>query len=173
MTPRRREHAARVADLLGEWADRLGLEPEEAERWRAAGWLHDALRDSPPEQLRAELEPPDSGLPGPLLHGPAAAQRLAGEVDPDLATAIHYHTVGHPSLDRLGRALYLADFLEPGRPFRPEWLADLRARMPHDDDAVLREVLRARVVRLLELDRPARPETIAFWNALVSHREGA
>lgn len=167
ITPSRAEHAGRVAALLGEWADALALPPAEAERWRAAGWLHDALRDAPSELLRAELGAAAAGLPDPLLHGPAAAHRLAGEVDPELATAIRYHTVGHPSLGALGTALYLADFLEPGRSFLPEWRAALRSRMPGAVDDVLREVLRARVVRLLELNRPVRPETVAFWNRVA------
>src|SRR5687767_6850364 len=41
----RREHIARVAGLLDSWAVGLGLQGVERARWRAAGWLHDALRE--------------------------------------------------------------------------------------------------------------------------------
>jgi HD superfamily phosphohydrolase YqeK len=167
MSAPRREHAGRVAALLGEWAEGLGLPPAERDRWVAAGWLHDALRDERPAALRDRVPAELRALPGPILHGPAAAEALAGDVDPALADAIRYHTIGHPRLDRLGRALYLADFLEPGRDFEPAWREQLRERMPGDLDAVLVDVLAARLVYLAEARKPIRPETAAFWSALV------
>lgn len=167
MSAERRAHAARVAALMDEWAAALGLPADERLRWRAAGWLHDALRDAEPAGLRPRLPERFRDFPDPLLHGPAAAERLDGEADAELLDAVRYHTVGHASLGRLGRALYLADFLEPGRDFRPEWRAGLRARMPAGMDAVLAEVIGARIRHLLDERRPIRPETVAFWNAVV------
>jgi 2-amino-4-hydroxy-6-hydroxymethyldihydropteridine diphosphokinase len=166
-TPERREHIARVAALMDEWAAALGLGEAERERWRAAAWLHDSLRDADPEQLRAELDPEYADFPGPLLHGPAAAARLAAAVDAEVADAIRYHTLGHPRLSELGRALYLADFLEPGRDFAVEWREGLRGRMPGELPAVLIEVVAARIRHLLEQRNPIRPETAAFWSTLV------
>jgi HD superfamily phosphohydrolase YqeK len=159
---------ARVAALLGEWADALGLPPQERVRWVAVGWLHDALRDAPVERLRAEVPPEYRSLPGPLLHGPAAADRLHATADARLLHAIRYHTIGHPALDRLGKALYLADFLEPGRDFAVEWRTSLAARMPHEMQAVLVEVLAARIDHLVGLRKPIHPETAAFWSAAVA-----
>ncbi|HUH14052.1 MAG TPA: hypothetical protein VMK65_13135, partial [Longimicrobiales bacterium] len=63
---------------------------------------------------------------------------------------------------------YLADFLEPGRDFSVEWRASLRQRMPEELDAVLAEVLAARLGHLLEERRAIRPETLSFWNGLAS-----
>lgn len=162
LSPKRLAHVARVAALMGEWADALRLPANEAQRWRAAGWLHDALRESPPEELRPLVPPEFRGLPPKLLHGPAAAERLADDADPELRDAIRYHTLGSPRLGRLGRALYLADFLEPGRTYRPEWTAALRARMPHEMDAVLREVVEARVEHVRASGSTLHPETVAF-----------
>ncbi|HEX7119037.1 MAG TPA: HD domain-containing protein [Longimicrobiales bacterium] len=162
----RREHIRRVVALLDAWACRTGLDERERRRWRAAGWLHDALRDAAPEALREFVPAWARDLPGPLLHGPAAAARLEadGVRDRALLDAVAYHTLGHPKLDRLGRALYLADFLEPGRAFEPAWRAALRARMPEAFDAVLREVVAARIAHLLRAGHPIRPESLAFWN---------
>ncbi|HET8655536.1 MAG TPA: HD domain-containing protein [Longimicrobiaceae bacterium] len=165
--PERRAHIERVARLLGEWADALGLPPAERDEWVAAGWLHDSLRDAPADRLRP-LVPPELGDLHPLLlHGPAAAERLRGQASDRLLDAVRFHTLGHPRLDRLGRALYLADFLEPGRDFSPEWRAELRGRMPHDLDAVLREVVASRIRHLVDAGKPIRPETAAFWSSLV------
>lgn len=171
-SPRRRAHIARVVALLDEWAAALALPETERRRWRAAGWLHDALRDAPPERLAAELAPHFANFPPPLLHGPAVAHRLRGEVDAELADAVRYHTIGHPDFGLLGRALYLADFLDPGRDFARDWRAELRARMPRELDRVLVEVIAARLRHLLEERRPIRPETAAFWSALAGEEVG-
>jgi HD superfamily phosphohydrolase YqeK len=164
----------RVAALLAEWAAELELAPEDRQRWRAAGLLHDALRDAPPDELRP-LVPAGLGQLSPgLLHGPAAAERLRqeGVDDEPLLRAVAFHTLGHPELDTLGRALFIADYIEPGRTYEPARLAVLRARMPAASQDVLREVLSARIARLLTEGRPIRSETTAFWNALNALSQG-
>lgn len=168
--PERRAHIERVAALLRSWADALRLPPAERDEWVAAAYLHDALREAPPEALRSELPEEFRGLPGPLLHGPAVAERLAGVADTRLLDAIRYHTIGHPCLGRLGRALYLADFLEPGRDFETEWRGKLAARMPGGMDAVLVEVVAARLQHLVHGRKPIHPHTAAFWSSLVAGR---
>lgn len=162
LSEKRRAHVGRVAALLGAWADALALPPAEAARWRAAGWLHDAFRETAPEVLRPQVPPAFRDLPPKLLHGPAAAERLAGDADPELLDAIRYHTLGSPRFGALGRALYLADFLEPGRTFRPAWTAALRERMPREMDAVLREVVQARVAHVRGNGGTLHPETLAL-----------
>lgn len=166
---KRLAHIERVAALMASWADMLGLAAEEKARWTAAAWLHDALRDEKPEQLRAMLPAEFAAWPGPLLHGPAAAQilREGGAADDALLRAIAYHTIGHPELDAAGRALYLADFLEPGRTFSPLERAVLRARMPHDELSVLRAVLRSRMAHLMSSHSKIRSETVRFWNSIA------
>jgi HD superfamily phosphohydrolase YqeK len=167
--PRRRAHIARVAALLDEWAISLGVPSEERARWQAAAWLHDALRDAPSRDLRPLCPPVVRDLPGPLLHGPAAAEKLRAEgvTDSLLLNAVAYHTVGCADFGDVGRALYLADFLEPGRGFEPLWRASLRARMPQRLEDVLREVAGARIAHLVEVGKMIRPETIAFWNQIA------
>lgn len=167
ISPGRREHMGRVAALLAQWADAAGLDRDERDRWVAAGWLHDALRNADPERLRHDVPERFRSLPGPVLHGPAAAERLAGECDPELCDAIRYHTLGHPGFGLLGKALYLADFLEPGRDFEQEWRAGLAERMPAEVDEVLAEVLAARIQHLVSRRKQVSPETAAFWNAVV------
>jgi HD superfamily phosphohydrolase YqeK len=160
---KRRAHIGRVAALLGEWAQALGLSEPERTRWVAAGWLHDVLREAHPDELRPLVPEAFRDLPGKLLHGPAAAERLAGEADAELLEAIRYHTLGSARFGQLGRALYLADFLEPGRRYEPEWTAALRARMPHEFNAVLREVVEARVRYVTESGSTLHPETRALY----------
>ncbi len=164
----RREHMARVSALLSEWAATAGLPADDRARWAAAGHLHDALKDADPEVLRRRVPPGLADLPAKVLHGPAVAERLrsGGIDDEELLLAVGFHTIGHPAFGALGRALYVADFLDPGRDFRNAWRDALRARMPSELDAVAREVAGARVTHLVDRRMAIRPETVGFWNAL-------
>ncbi|MBI4540017.1 MAG: hypothetical protein HY704_10980 [Gemmatimonadetes bacterium] len=171
VTLERRGHIVRVVTLLNAWARAAGVALAERTRWLAAGWLHDALRDAPADRLRPWLPEPRTDWPPQLLHGPAAAGRLGAEGvrDEELLTAVAYHTLGHEGFGTLGKALYAADFLEPGRRFRSRWRAELRRRMPAEIERVTEEILAARLVNLIERRSTIHRETLAFWNAMVRH----
>lgn len=162
----RRAHVERVAELLSDWAGELGLAEAETVRWRAAGRLHDALKDAPPSELRELV--PENGWPGPLLHGPAVAGRLARDrvADEGFLLAVAYHSVGHPSFDDLGVHLYLADYLEPGRSDAGH-RGELRARMPGGRTDVLPDVIRRRIGRQLAASQPILAASVGFWNRAV------
>jgi len=162
-------HMERVAGLLKEWARAADLPKPERRRWTALGYLHDALKDESPERLREMVPAELRNLPDPVLHGPAAAVRLGeeGVEDAELLLAVSYHTLGHPGFDDAGRALYAADFLEPGRNMRNRWRTELRSRMPAELTDVTRDILKARIVHLLKRRRPVQPETMAMWNSLA------
>ncbi len=166
VSPRRLEHIARVAGLLDEWATRLAAPDSERRRWLRAAYLHDALKDAPADEL-AELAGPDWPQ-RKIRHGPAAARKaaLAGETDSGVLDAARYHSVGYAPWDQVGRMLYLADFLEPGRPFSGPEHADWMARVPTEPDMVLREVTSARIARSLSNGQSLLPQTVAFWNSL-------
>jgi HD superfamily phosphohydrolase YqeK len=167
VSEKRRGHIARVTALLDEWARALHLTPDDARAWHDAGRLHDALRDAPEEQLRALAGDPP-GYTTEMLHGPAAAARLAadGETRQELLDAVRYHTVGNASWGRLGRALYMADYLEPGRKFSRADRAYLASQVPHDFDTTFRQVLRARLEWSLREGMRLFPEAVALWNAV-------
>jgi HD superfamily phosphohydrolase YqeK len=171
----RRAHIRRVMGLLEVWARELGLGDEERTRWLAAGALHDVLRDAGPEELRRWAPREFRSLPEPFLHGPAAGARLREEglEDEGLLRAVTFHTLGHPGLDAAGRALYAADFLEPGRPHDPAGRRELARRFPADPRGVVAEVVRTRIGLVLAAGRPVRFETVDFWNSLVGGDRGA
>ena len=114
---KRKGHIARVTSMLAGWADALDLSPEERRAWIDAGRFHDALKDAPDAELRALVG--NVTYEPQMLHGPAAAARLEreGETRQGVLDAVRYHTIGYLDWDRTGRALYMADFLEPGRSF--------------------------------------------------------
>ena len=169
---KRRAHMARVAELLRGWSEARGEDRQDVERWSAAGYLHDVLRDADPAELRGALSSPLDHLPDEVIHGPVAADRLrrAGVTDEPLLTAIAFHTLGSPDFDDIGKALYVADFLEPGRKLQPKWRARLRDEMPESLDSVAQAVVGKRVQFLIKKRRAVPLETLGFWNALAKGR---
>jgi len=167
-SPERVAHIERVARLVLDWAEEMGVPDSERNRWLRAVWLHDALRDAPPEEL--EKWAPTSPGPPAIRHGPASAARAKadGETDRGVLDAVRYHSMGLAEWDMVGRVLYCADFLEPGRNFDQSGRADLAARFPRDPTGVLREVARARVSRLVQSGWPLPDPTVRFWNSLFS-----
>jgi HD superfamily phosphohydrolase YqeK len=166
VSEKRRAHIDRVTALLAQWADAMGLDRVEQQAWRDAGLWHDALRDADEPTLRAITG--DHERPFGMLHGPAAAVRLAheGEARDDVLEAIRWHTMGQASWSRTGRALYMADLLEPGRTFMQADRAFLAARVPGAFDAVFRQVVRLRLEWTIREGKGLAHETVSLWNAV-------
>jgi HD superfamily phosphohydrolase YqeK len=166
VSERRRAHINRVTTLLGRWADALALPDDERRLWYDAGRLHDALRDAPEETLRALAGDEASAVE--LLHGPAAAARLeaSGDSRRELVDAVRWHTIGSPAWAPVGRALYMADYLEPGRKFAHAERAFLARLVPVDFDGVFREVLRQRLEWSLREGKSLFPATVELWNRI-------
>ena len=155
VAPERRAHIERVVELLDAWAAARRTPDAERARWLRAGWLHDALRDAP--------------AANELAHGPMAAERAAraGETDRGVLDAVRYHSLGYAGWDDVGKMLYLADYLEPGRAFDREVRASLAARVPQDRDTALQQVAARRIARVIDGRWPLVRETVDFWNSLV------
>ncbi len=166
VTDKRRAHIGRVVALLRSWAEALALPAADVQAWVDAGTWHDALRDADEPMLRAATG--DHTRPFGMLHGPAAAIRLAalGESRQDVLDAIRWHTVGQPDWSRVGRALYMADFLEPGRSFMQADRAFLASCVPLAFDDVFRQVVRMRIEWAIREGKGLAPETVALWDAV-------
>jgi len=169
ISPKRLEHVEQVAELLVNWAHELGVPDSERNRWLRAAWLHDAFRDAPIEEL--EHWAPSATGPVQLRHGPAAAARAKaeGETDRGVLDAVRYHSLGLAEWDMVGRMLYCADYLEPGRSFDRPARAALAERLPRDVSGVLREVARARVLHVIQSGWILPEPTVRFWNSLFPY----
>lgn len=163
---KRRAHIARVTSLLDRWALQLRLDVAEAQAWHDVGRFHDALRDAPEAELRRLAAGYE--LPLEVLHGPAAATLLEsiGETRTGVLNAVRWHTMGSAGWDRVGRALYMADFLEPGRNFMRADRAFLADHLPHDFDGVFRQVVRMRLEWTLREGKALFPEAVGLWNSI-------
>jgi HD superfamily phosphohydrolase YqeK len=173
VSPARREHIQRVAELAERWALEMDASETERRRWLRAVWLHDALRDAPEEELMRWA--PDAPGPVELRHGPASAARARaeGETDRGVLDAVRYHSIGLAEWDMAGRILYCADYLEPGRRHAREWRVEMAGRLPSQPSLVIREVARARVAQLVRSGRPLLEPTVRFWNSLVADSSGS
>jgi len=166
VSERRFAHIQRVTSLLRAWGAAMRIPAEEANAWIDAGTWHDALRDAPLAELREITG--DYTSPDGLIHGPAVAKKLEaeGERRKDLIEAIRYHTVGHANWSQTGRALYMADYLEPGRKFLAEDRGFLASQVPHNFDGVFRQVVRFRLEWSVREGNHIFPETVELWNSL-------
>ena len=144
----------------------MSLAPDEAAEWRDAGAWHDALRDADEATLRRITG--DNERPEGMLHGFAAAIRLLedGESRQDVIDAVQWHTVGFPKWSRAGRALYMADFLEPGRKFMQTDRAFLASLVPERFDEVFRQVVRMRLEWTVREGKGLAIETVQLWNSV-------
>ena len=166
-SPKRLEHIRRVAALLDQWGAAMSLPVTEWDRWLRAGWLHDALRDAPAERLRSLV--PGSDWDEDLLHGPAAAAKARAERtegDDEVLLAVEWHSVGCAEWGMTGKALYCADFLDPGRKFDRDARAALARRFPDAPDEVFREVVTRRMQWTERSGWPLLEPTRRLWNSL-------
>jgi HD superfamily phosphohydrolase YqeK len=162
------EHIARVVALLERWARERSIGDAELVRWRRAAVLHDALRDADEVVLRRYGAPPP--WPPKTWHGPAAATAAAadGERDQGVLDAVRYHSFGWARWDEAGRMLYLADYLEPGRPYERAMLDAWIERTPAEPARVLREVAALRIGWRLKNGGRLAQETWEFWNSIAA-----
>ncbi|MCR5123928.1 MAG: bis(5'-nucleosyl)-tetraphosphatase (symmetrical) YqeK [Treponema sp.] len=118
----RYEHSVRVAMTAAQMCELYGIDAKLGE---LAGIAHDICKEIP-EDAMIELAKKD-GQPfadfeirkPSLLHGRAAAMKIKGDFgisDQNVLDAVANHTCGRPGLCDLGKILFVADKIEPGRP---------------------------------------------------------
>ena len=167
-------HINRVTAIAKELAPRHGLDPELA----AVGMrAHDVARAIPgPEllsladSLNLTVDPVQLHVPL-LLHGPVGAELLRREdgLDHDsLYQAVYWHTTGHPSLDQLGKLVFLADKLDPQKLPRYPYQPHLRELALNDLDAALLEFFTREMVSLASRGELIHPAMLEARNALLA-----
>ena len=99
-----------------------------------AGLLHDCDRNQPDESLLQKINEHQIPIPQDLLAysyayhcytGAWTAEHEFGITDPDILAAIRTHSTGDQSMSALQKVLYIADYIEPTRPWSPEGIRDI------------------------------------------------
>jgi predicted HD superfamily hydrolase involved in NAD metabolism len=164
LSEKRYGHTLRVADTAEELARAHGLDED---RVRLAALLHDAARETGPEEfLRLAHE---WGLPvgetekesPKLLHGPVAAElaeRKLGIEDGEVLEAVRVHTTGRPGMGPLALVLYVADKIEPARDYPS--VGRLRELARRDLHGAAAESLRRAIAHNEERGRDTHPASL-------------
>ena len=115
---KRFRHTLSVAQMAASLAMRYGEDPYKA---YTAGLLHDCAKClSSKEKLALakknglEVRPFEEETPD-LLHAPLGsilAEKKYGIKDPEILSAIRYHTTGKPEMSTLEKIIYIADYIE-------------------------------------------------------------
>ena len=167
LSPRRRDHAHRVAAEAVVLAERFGASAEKAE---LAGLLHDYCRELSDEETLAAaarygipVGPVEARRPKKILHGPVAAAELAElGLDAEVAAAIRLHTVGAAGMTTLEKCVYLADYVEPGRDF--PGVEEVRALATTSLDRALGAAARLSLLDIIGRGRGVVPGALALYN---------
>lgn len=123
LSEKRFRHTGGVAASAKSLALRYGGNPEQAE---LAGWVHDCAKEMKLEDMQQWVKKKDFAIDEymlgsrALLHGPAGsayAELHFGIHDPEILSAVFYHTTGNTHMSQLEKIVFLADYIEPSRDF--------------------------------------------------------
>jgi predicted HD superfamily hydrolase involved in NAD metabolism len=166
-------HIRRVCDIARELAPHHGLDPDRA----ALGMLaHDVARAMPGKELLGHAIA--LGLPialvdlrAPvLLHGPVGAELLrreSGLDDASLYQAVYWHTTAHPTLDTLGKVVFLADKLDPPKARKYPYQPQLHQLAMEDLDRAILEFLTRETLGQLNRGGMVHPMMVETRNSLL------
>lgn len=157
-------HTLGVEATAREMARRFG---EDEEKAALAGLLHDCAKCLPLSQMvkAAKGEKLDSMIKESkaLMHSVAGmhlAEAVYGVTDPQVLSAIRWHTTGHANMTKLEKIIYLADMIEPNRKPYPG-LDELRKLCMTDLDEAMHTALRMTLEHVREQEKPLHPDTLA------------
>ncbi len=181
----RLEHILSVRDECARLADLFGMNEEEKRDLCVAALLHDItklIKDQAAlaAELGVELSEDDLGSPAILhsLTGAAVAKRVFAEYTNDeICESIAVHTAGKPGMSLSDKLLFLADYIEPMRPYEDcqrvrEFLyrdiekLDASARIERLNDALLL-TFDLTISHLMRRKEKIHPKTVLSRNFLL------
>lgn len=165
-------HSLGVAETAAALASHYG-----ADRRRAylAGLLHDYGKAYSREELCLKAERHGLQLDRitlgekRLLHAPVGAVLLcfeAGLKDYQILRAVADHTTGHEKMTLLGKVIYLADLVEPGRDY--DGVGKLRHIAFKGLDAVLLAAVDQTIESVIRRGLLLHPRSVQFRNSLLA-----
>lgn len=164
-------HSVGVAETAAALSLRYGADRQKA---CLAGLLHDYARGYTREQMLEKARSANLILDPltlsetRLLHAPVGAALLRMELgidDPEIISAVTYHTTGRRKMSLLEKVVYLADFIEPNRDFPG---IGLLRKLAHENlDAALLSAVDLTIKSVLERGLPLHPRSVRFRNSLL------
>jgi predicted HD superfamily hydrolase involved in NAD metabolism len=174
VSPGRFRHIQGVVRAAKALAKREGLSVQDAE---TAAWLHDCAKELPKARMLSalrgtpfRLDPQERSMPG-LWHphaGAALALRKWGVRKPAILEAIRRHTLGSADMGPLAQALFVADFIEPGRDFPGVTLARRAASKGLRQGVLMKASMTLDL--LLRSGRIVHPRLVETWNSFLEEK---
>ena len=177
---RRFTHTLGVANEAVRLAPRFGVDPEKA---YIAGLLHDCAKNFSMEQVEEYCEKygvtldPYCMQEKALIHGflgPVVARADYGVDDPEILSAIYYHTTGKPDMTPLEKLIYIADLTEPGRDADPgrnmQQFSHLRNLLDEDIDEALIYAIGCCIMYVISKGNIIHPDSVLARNYLIENR---
>jgi len=170
LTEHRYQHTLGVMETAISLAKQYGADEKKAE---LAAIFHDYAKFRPKEEMKEIIQ--SQGFPQDLLdynaelwHAPVGAylaEKEAGVTDPEVLSAIRYHTSGRPGMSLLERIIYLADYIEPGRQF--PGVDEVREMAKESLDRAVIKAVQNTIQFLMKKNQTVYPETFYTYNDLV------
>ena len=176
-------HSLRVRDLsvrlAQSWIE-ASADPERdpgavlVDRVAFAALVHDWAKGAPTEEVTGlvrsgKMNADEETLAMEKLHhGLLSAYRAEKEFgvhDPEILDAIRFHPTGDSGFATLGQILFVSDFAEPGRDLPG---ADaIRALAERDLQGAAREVLKRKLMHLVDRGHKVHSRAWRYWNELA------
>lgn len=171
---KRFQHSLAVSREAERLARRYGADPAKA---KTAGILHDILKDADDEALLQIFHDFAILLDSVEQHTPRVWHAHAGALfiervlmveDPDIVSAVRYHTTGRAGMTLLEKILFVADMTSEDRKYRD---VDVMRRLADSSlDEAMEYGLRFTIRDLADKEAPIHPDTVAAYNDLVCCR---
>ena len=175
LTPKRFNHSLAVAEEAKRLARKYS---EDEDRLFTAGLLHDAMKDSSPEEqlklldedgiMLSDIEKSAKKL-WHAISGEVFARRVVGIEDKEILSAIRYHTTAKAGMTKFEKLLYVADFTSADRDY--DGVDAVRSAADRDLDEAVEEGLGFTVSDLAGQRRPIHPDTVDAYNEIVLKRK--
>ena len=142
---------ARIAALLHDWAKSLSINK-----------LYELVH-----QCKWEIDEVEMSIPC-VLHAPVGAEQIKKELkinDLGVLRAIRYHTIGNTDLDTLGKIIFVADSIEPGRDYCG--VENIRQKITSDLDSLVIAVCEHGIIYNINKKNIIHPSTLMMRNVLL------
>ncbi len=180
LDPMRYEHSLSVSYTCMNLAMRYNYDLDKAE---IAGLLHDCGKRYSDEIILKkcikhgiDFTPEEEETPA-VLHanyGAWLARHKYGVQDPEILSAILYHTTGKPAMGMLEKIVYIADYIEPRR-YKAADLPVIRAMAYTDLDETMYQILKG-TLEYLDKKRskidPMTEKACAYYREIHEKRKG-
>lgn len=173
LSEKRYIHSIGVAETAVKYAKLYGADIQKAE---IAGLLHDCTKAVPYEKqllLVKEygLEVSEEDLMKPIIHSVTAAGAAAhdfGICDPEIISAVRYHSTGRENMTLLDKIIYTADFTEPSRDYSDSDFYRKKAEKNLDEAMFLG--MKWIITDKIENDKLLHMDSVKMYNSMIRNK---